>query len=133
VELLGCPQWCCLIPRQRFVGREGAATARVWALGKSSSEFEGDTVGSAVGMTPAQRHQRAPRRSGPTAAEMNSGERLRGQQSRECGIMGMRRLVTLRDGSGVLEQRRGHIEDLGRWRRRHGCTTRIPVSANRGK
>jgi hypothetical protein len=45
----------------------------------------------------------------------------------------MRRLVTSRDGSGVLEQRRGHSEDLGRWRRRHSYAVRSPVSANKGK
>jgi hypothetical protein len=104
------------------------------ALGKSSGEF-----GVTRWVQSWARHQRrgtrghGPRRSGLMAAELNSGERLHGQKSRECGIMGMRRLVTSRDGSGVLEQRRGRSEDLGRWWRRHGCTMRSPVSANRGK
>jgi hypothetical protein len=42
-------------------------------------------------------------------------------------------LVTSRDGYGALEQRRGHREGPGRWRRRLGCATRSLVSVNRGK
>jgi hypothetical protein len=74
-----------------------------------------------------------PRRSSPTATQLYSCERLRGQQGSKWEIKGMGGLVTSRDGSGALEQRRGHNEGPGRRQWRLGCTTRSPVSANRGK
>jgi hypothetical protein len=73
---------------------------------------------------PLARHQRSdtrghgPRRSSPTTAHVDSGERLHGQQDSKWEIKGMGGLFTLRDGSGALEQRRGHREGPGRrWRR----------------
>jgi hypothetical protein len=74
-----------------------------------------------------------PRQSGPTAAHIDFGERLRGQQGSKCEIKGMGGLDTSRDGSGGLEQRRGRSEDLGRRRRRHGCAARSLVNTNWGK
>jgi hypothetical protein len=47
--------------------------------------------------------------------------------------MGVGGLVTSRDGSGALEQRRGHCEGPGRWRRRLGCAVRSSVSTNQEK
>jgi hypothetical protein len=87
-----------------------------------------------MGTTLAQRHQRyGPWRSSPTAAQLNYAERLCGQQGREWEIKGMGGLVSSRDISRALEQRRGHREDLGRRWRRLGCVTRSLVSTNQGK
>jgi hypothetical protein len=44
------------------------ATARVWGNGKGLRRDRGDTTDSAVGMTPAQRHQRT-----QTTAEWPNG------------------------------------------------------------
>jgi hypothetical protein len=45
-------------------------------------------------------------------------------------IKGMGGLVISRDGSGMLEQRRGYHGDPGRRRQRHDCTVRSLVSAS---
>jgi hypothetical protein len=45
-----------------------------------------------------------PRRSNPAVAQLNSGERLRGQHSSKWEIKVMGGLVTSRDGSRVIKQ-----------------------------
>jgi hypothetical protein len=62
-----------------------------------------------------------------------SDEGLQEQQGRKWETRGLRRLVTSRDGSRVLERRREHTGGPGRWRRGHGYTARSPMSASRGK
>jgi hypothetical protein len=124
--LLGC-SW-----RRRPISRRGATTVRVWALGKGSGELRVTRRAQ-----PWARHRRrgtrehGPRQSSPTAAQLNSGERLRGQQGSKWEIKGMGGLVTSRDDSRALEQRRGHREGPGgRWRRL-GCMVIGPVSEPR--
>jgi hypothetical protein len=94
------------------------AMVRVYCTGKGLRRARGDTADSAVGTTPARRHQRARLRwRGPTKPHINSDERLRMHRGREWEIRGMGSWVTLREGSGALERPEGHGEASGRRRR----------------
>jgi hypothetical protein len=66
-----------------------------------------------------------PRRSSPTAAQLNFGEWLREQHGSKREIKGMESFLTSRGDSGALEQRRERREALGWWRRSSGCTVKV--------
>ena len=104
------------------------------ALGKGLGEFG---VTRRTQSWARRRHRgnrgRGPRRSNPTATQLSSGERLRGQQGSTREIKGAGELFTSRGKSGALEQRGGRREALGRMRWSSDCTMKRPVSADRVK
>jgi hypothetical protein len=73
------------------------------------------------------------RRWSPWWFEESSGEQSRATKGIPGEIRGGVRSVTLRGGSGTLEWRLGHDEDMGRRRRSCGGAEREPVSVDQEK